>query len=144
MSSVRRRRAKRSAFTLIELLLVLVILAVLASIVVLNFNGIFGKADKTKALADISQLETAIETYRVDVKDFPPTLDALVNNPGNTDWRGPYVKKGVPKDPWGHDYNYSPAGTHNTNGFDLWSNGDGKTPPDGLDNWSVPTSGNAK
>ena len=114
MYSVRRRSSsKRSAFTLIELLLVLVILAVLASIVVLNFNSIFGQADEAKVKTDISTLGTAIEMYRAQIKDFPPTLDALVTNPGNPDWHGPYVNKGLPNDPWHHPYNYqgSPART---------------------------------
>jgi general secretion pathway protein G len=136
--SINRRRARRSAFTLIELLLVLVILAVLATIVVLNFGSIFGQSDDTKVKADISNLDVALETYRAQVRDYPPTLDGLMqNSTGSADWRGPYIKKGVPNDPWGHPYNYSYPGQHNPNSFDLWSNGDGKKPPEGLDNWTV-------
>lgn len=135
-----RRRTKRSAFTLIELLLVLVILAVLASIVVLNFNSIFGQADDTKVKADIGTLHTAIEMYHMQVRDYPPTLDALMTNPnGSSDWHGPYVQKGLPLDPWGHAYNYKYPGSHNTDSYDLWSTGDGKKAPVNLDNWTVAT-----
>jgi general secretion pathway protein G len=138
MYSVRRRATKRSAFTLIELLLVLVILAVLASIVVLNFNSIFGQSDEAKAKTDISTLGTAIEMYRAQVKDFPPSLDALVTNTsGSTDWHGPYIQKGVPKDPWGHDYQYVYPGKNNPDSYDLSTAGDGKKPPVGLDNWTA-------
>ena len=133
-----RRRTRRSAFTLIELLLVLVILAVLATIVVLNFGSIFGQADDTKVKTDIATLETGIELYHTALRDYPATLDGLVqNSTGSTDWKGPYVKKGLPNDPWGHPYQYAYPGTHNPNGFDLWSTGDGKKPPEGLDNWTV-------
>jgi general secretion pathway protein G len=133
-----KRRARRSAFTLIELLLVLVILAVLATIVVLNFGSIFGQSDDTKVKADISNLDVALETYHAQLRDYPPSLDGLMTNvTGSTDWKGPYIKKGVPNDPWGHPYNYAYPGTHNQNSFDLWSTGDGKKQPEGLDNWTV-------
>lgn len=137
MSHVRRRRPVRSAFTLIELLLVLVILAVLAGIVVVNFNSIFGQADDVKVKADLTSLDQALDIYRADMKDYPASLDGLVVNPGSPDWKGPYVKKGLPNDPWGHPYNYANPGSHNVNGYDLWSNGDGKKAPVGLDNWTV-------
>lgn len=133
-----KRRTRRSAFTLIELLLVLVILAVLATIVVLNFGSIFGQADETKANTDIATLETGVELYHSALHDYPATLEALVQNTtGSPDWKGPYVKKGLPNDPWGHPYNYACPGTHNTYSFDIWSNGDGKKQIEGLDNWTV-------
>lgn len=137
MSATLRRRTRRSAFTLIELLLVLVILAVLATIVVVNFNSIFGQSDTTKAQTDISNLETALKMYRANVGEFPPNLDALVHNPGTPGWHGPYIERGVPNDPWGHQYLYVSPGQNNPETFDLSSNGDGKKPPEGLNNWTV-------
>jgi general secretion pathway protein G len=137
MSTTNRRRTRRSAFTLIELLLVLVILAVLATIVVVNFNSIFGQSDSAKVKTDISNLETAIDMYRTNCGDYPQNLDALVHNPGATNWQGPYIKKGVPNDPWGHPYVYACPGAQNANTYDLSSGGDGKKPPDGLNNWTV-------
>ena len=63
-----KRRTRRSAFTLIELLLVLVILAVLATIVVMNFGSIFGQSDDTKVKTDISNLDVALETYHAQLR----------------------------------------------------------------------------
>jgi general secretion pathway protein G len=137
MLHAHRRRVKRSAFTLIELLLVLVILAVLTSIAVYEFGGVFAQADEAKAKSDIAAMEQALDAFRINCKDYPTTLDSLITNPGNnTDWRGPYLKKGLPKDPWGHSYIYQYPGTHNQNSFDLSSAGDGKKAPIGLDNWT--------
>ena len=138
-----RKRRTRSAFTLIELLLVLVILAVLASIVVLNFGSVNAKKNDAKAKTDISNLETALEMYKADNGDYPSGqdgLNALVAAPGNAaKWNGPYVKRGLPVDPWGHSYIYSYPGSHNANSFDLSSAGDGKANTAELDNWTVAT-----
>jgi general secretion pathway protein G len=42
-------------------------------------------------------------------------------------WDGPYLDKTVPADPWGKPYQYASPGTHNADGYDVWSNG-----PDGV------------
>ena len=98
MSHKIRRRRNNSAFTLIELLLVLVILAVLASIVVVNFGSVNRKKDEAKVKTDISNLDTALEMYKADMGDYPPSLDGLVVAPGNGGaWHGPYVKRGMPQ-----------------------------------------------
>ncbi|HWE04596.1 MAG TPA: type II secretion system major pseudopilin GspG [Tepidisphaeraceae bacterium] len=140
VSQVRRRR-NNSAFTLIELLLVLVILAVLASIVVVNFGSVNRKKDEAKVKTDISNLDTALEMYKADMGDYPPSLDGLIAPPGNANtWHGPYVKRGMPQDPWGHAYIYVYPGQHLANGFDLSSQGDGHGgTTEGLDNWTAAT-----
>ena len=52
-------------------------------------------------------------------------------------WKGPYIKRGVPNDPWGKPYVYRYPGTNNTNGYDLYSLGpDGREGNDDIDNWS--------
>jgi len=49
-------------------------------------------------------------------------LDALQRNPNVTNWNGPYLKKDVPKDPWGNAYRYRCCpGQHGE--YDLWSEG---------------------
>ena len=136
------RRAIERAFTLIELLLVLVILAVLAAVVVPKFTKRSEQARITAARTDIANLEVALDACEVDTGRYPTTqegLEALVEQPSNLEtWRGPYIKRGVPKDPWGKPYVYECPGQHNTTGYDLHSLG-----PDGQDggdddiiNWS--------
>ena len=138
----RRRPRLRSAFTLIELLLVLVILAILAAVVVPKFTNKSEMARKAAAKTDIANLETALDSFEVEAGRFPTTeegLGALIQAPANVKaWGGPYIKRGIPNDPWGHPYAYRFPGQYNANGYDLFSFG-----PDGnegggddVDNWS--------
>lgn len=129
------------AFTLIELLLVLVILAVLAAVVVPKFTSRSQQARMTAAKTDISNLETALDAFQVDTGRFPTSdegLGVLVQAPPNAqDWRGPYIKRGIPNDPWGHPYVYRFPGTHNADSYDLFSTGaDGREGNDDVDNWT--------
>jgi general secretion pathway protein G len=137
----RRINRVRSAFTLIELLLVLVILAVLAAVVVPKFTNRTEQARITAAKTDISNIEGALDTFEVDNGRYPSTeegLRALVEAPaGMQNWRGPYIKRGIPNDPWGNAYVYRYPGAKNASGYDLSSNGpDGREGTDDLDNWT--------
>jgi general secretion pathway protein G len=114
---------KRGGFTLVELLLVLVILATLAAIVVPKFAGRSEQARITAAKSQISNFETALDAFEVDNGYYPSGDDGLyvlVESPdGSEDWRGPYLKKGVPNDPWGNAYTYTyPSGQDDT-GYDI-------------------------
>jgi general secretion pathway protein G len=121
---------KKAGFTLIELLLVLVILGVLAAIVVPKFSGRTEQARKTAAVSQIATFGTALDAYEVDMGSYPQGksgLSALVQQPREgSGWRGPYLQKEVPVDPWGNPYIYECPGKNNTTGYDLSSMG-----PDG-------------
>ena len=123
-------RAGAAAFTLIELLLVLVILAVLAAVVVPKFTGRSEQARVAAAKADISAIELQLDAFEIDAGRFPTTeegLGALITPPAQVrQWNGPYLKKGVPVDPWGNPYVYRFPGQINTTGVDVYSYG-----PDG-------------
>jgi general secretion pathway protein G len=121
-----RRPAPRSAgFTLLELLVVMVILGLLAGYVAPKFFAHIGKAEVKTARAQIDSLEKALDAYRLDVGSYPGTeqgLAALAQRPGSeARWNGPYLKKAVPNDPWGHPYQYKQPGEHGE--FDLFSFG---------------------
>lgn len=107
----------RRGFTLIELLVVITVLAILASLV---SPMVFRNVGDAKATAAQSQLEVfslALDMYRLDNDYYPSTaqgLQALIaiptGNPVPRNWRGPYLTRGVPSDPWGRSYAYrSPA-----------------------------------
>jgi general secretion pathway protein G len=74
----------------------------------------------------------------------PPTseegLAALTTQPANAKrWKGPYLRREVPKDPWGNPYQYRFPSPKNGNTFDVWSSGpDGKLDTqDDVTNWSL-------
>lgn len=102
----RVERNKRVAgFTLVELLVVLAILGMLAALVGPQVLNQLGGAKSKSAAIQISDLEQALEIYKLDVGRFPDSnqgLDALVREPaGVRGWNGPYLKKGeLPLDPW--------------------------------------------
>jgi general secretion pathway protein G len=145
MNETRRDVSRRGGFSLIELLLVLVILAILAAVVVPKFTGRSEDARIAAAKTDVSQMETAIDMFEQDAGRFPSTsegLTVLTRQQGlGSDvkaWKGPYLKREVPTDPWGNPYVYRQPGNVNTTGYDLFSMGkDGKEGnEDDIGNWT--------
>ena len=137
---MRSRKRARSAFTLIEILVVVVILAVLAAVVVPNVINRIGDAKVSAAVSDIKTFETDIELFHLDTGAMPPNLDALITNPGAAKWNGPYLKNQdkVPMDPWGHPYAYKAPGD-NGREYDIVSAGpDGQAgTPDDIQSWNI-------
>ncbi len=142
-SELRNRRSPRGGFTLIELLLVLVILGVLAAIVVPKFSGRTEQARITAAQSQISTFSTALDAFEVDNGYYPrgkSGLSDLVVAPRDAQsWRGPYLQKDIPNDPWGNAYIYESPGKNNPSGYDLSSMGpDGQAnTDDDLTNWKT-------
>ncbi len=113
-------------FTLIEILVVIIVLGLLAALVGPRILGRVSEAKSATARTQIELLGLALDNYRLDNGSYPTTeqgLAALQEKPtrepipGN--WRGPYLKKAVPLDPWGRPYLYKSPGEHNPSGYDL-------------------------
>ncbi len=123
--SARVRVRVQLGFTLLELLVVLVIIGLLAGYVGPKFFAQIGKSESKTALAQIDALTKALDQYRLDTGHYPNSaqgLQALWSKPPEeTHWWGPYLRKAVPKDPWGRDYLYKSPGEHGD--FDLYSLG---------------------
>lgn len=102
---------KSHGFTLLELLVVMVIIGLLASYVGPRYFAQLGKSEQSVAKAQIEALAKALDSYRLDMGAYPATdtgLNALVNKPStDSKWRGPYLQKAVPMDPWGRAYLYT-------------------------------------
>lgn len=138
------QRGLRSAFTILELLLVLVILAVLAGIVGSRFVGQSQAAKIKAARTQLVNFSTALQRFEFNLSRFPSSsegLGALFQRPsdGGKAWEGPYLDgSAAPKDQWENPWNYRFPGQHRPESFDLWSNGpDGREGGgDDIANWT--------
>ena len=131
-----RNSSLSRGFTLLELLVVIVIIGLLAGYVAPRYFAQVGKSEVQVARAQIDALEKALDQYRLDTRHYPNAdqgLTALVDRPGDEpSWNGPYLRKAVPNDPWGHAYVYRTPGEKSE--FDLFSYGrDGKPGGSGED-----------
>ena len=116
---MRRNIDRARGFTLIEIMVVIVILGILAALVV---PKVMSRPDEARIIAakqDIGSLMQALKLYRLDNVTYPSTeqgLGALVTKPSTQpippNWKsGGYLDR-LPKDPWGHDYQFLNPGVH--------------------------------
>jgi general secretion pathway protein G len=134
------RKRRRRGFTLIEIMAVVVIMGMLMGIVGVGVFARVNQARRTSAKAQMSQIESALEFYRMDNSKYPQTLDALVKEPADARNypRGGYLKKSSAlNDPWETPFNYVNPGARNQYGVDLSSAGPDATPgnEDDVNNW---------
>jgi len=123
-------------FTLLELLVVIVVIGLLAGYVAPRYFSQVGKSEVQITKAQIESLEKALDLYRLDTRRYPTTeqgLRALVEKPvSEPNWKGPYLRKAVPADPWGNAYVYRQPGPRGD--FEIVSLGrDGKPGGSGED-----------
>jgi general secretion pathway protein G len=108
-----RHHARPRGFTLIEIMVVIVILGILAALVV---PRVLERPDEARAVAaknDIAAIMQALKLYRLDNQRYPTTeqgLAALVAKPAQAplppNWKPNGYLERLPKDPWGHNYQY--------------------------------------
>lgn len=138
---------RKAGFSLVEVMIVVVILAILATLLGPRLMGRTEDAKRAAAKAQIKNIESALQLYKLDNGVYPSTdqgLKALVEKPTSgpapTNWKtGGYLAK-LPADPWGHTYAYAHPGTQGE--FDLISFGaDGAPGGDGknadVTNWNL-------
>ena len=128
-------------FTLVEIMLVVMIVGLLAAMVFPRLAGQGQRARIARAAADLASVGLALDLYELDSGRYPASLEELVKREPPADlgtgvqWNGPYLKKGLPNDPWGRAYSYNRESQHNQD-YDLWSLGpDGQPGNDDVTNW---------
>ena len=120
----RRKRpaAVRSAFTLLELLLVLSILVVIGGIVVVNISGAQSDANINATQAQLNSLKSNVVYYKLKMNSLPESLDNLVEGPSDSAKKAKLVDaiiESVPVDAWGNPFDFSAKG----NEFEIKSAG---------------------
>lgn len=143
----------RTGFTLLELVVVVAIIAVLASVVAPNLVRHAADAKVQAARSQMEMLSLALEAYHLDMDDYPSTeqgLEILRVKPSgipNIDsWRGPYIKREIPLDPWGRAYKYRYPGENDSTSFELATFGKdgilgGSADSKDLFSWDTPARG---
>lgn len=128
-----KNKGDKKGFTLIELLVVIAIIGLLSSIVMASLNGARKKARDARRIADIKQLQIALEMYYSDKGHYPIPPNTMADcwvganwipDGANYNWSDGYISK-QPRDPvdiccwpWG---NCGAAGDPGT--YEYWSDG---------------------
>ncbi len=115
-----------NGMTLIEILVVIIVLGLLAGLVGPQIFGRVSEARSSTARTQLELMTVALDNYLLDNGSYPTTqqgLQALREQPAQdpvpTNWRGPYLRRAVPLDPWDRPYIYRYPGEQNPGSFDL-------------------------
>jgi general secretion pathway protein G len=133
-------KKRQSAFTLLEIMLVISIIVILLGVAVSKLGNTTGVAKGVAVRADVQAISTQLKLYE-SMNGFLPTteqgLQALVTQPSTepkpTRWY--QLFKEIPKDPWGNNYIYLSPGRKNPVGYDLYSAGPDRKADTADDDW---------
>jgi general secretion pathway protein G len=123
----RTARPYRSAFTIIEVIVIVVILGVLAAVIAPRLINRIGQSKQSVAAANAASLAMQVKSLSADMGRTPDPgtpITILFENPGEASgWKGPYVdNRDNLKDPWGNDFQLVIPGRKNFD-FDVVSYG---------------------
>ena len=135
-----RTKNRQSAFTLLEIMLVISIIVVLLGVAISKLGNQVGFAKSVAIRADVQAIGTQLKLYE-SMNGFLPTteqgLGALVTQPSSEPrpQRWYQLFKEIPKDPYGNNYIYLSPGRKNPTGYDLYSAGPDRRADTGDDDW---------
>jgi type II secretion system protein G len=114
MTGITKRMRPTSGFTLLEILVALVLIGLLAGTLVPTVVNQLGRGETNRLVEDLTAVEEASKSFRVDVQRWPGGVRSLVTQPTTSDvsltgatypsalvsrWRGPYLERGsIPGD----------------------------------------------
>jgi general secretion pathway protein G len=133
-------KKRQSAFTLLEIMLVISIIVILLGVAINKLGNTTGIAKTMRVQADIQAISTQLKLYE-SINGFLPTteqgLQALVTQPSTEPKPSRWYQlfKEIPKDPWGNNYIYLAPGRKNPTGYDLYSAGPDRKADTADDDW---------
>ena len=103
----------KKGMTLIE---IIIVITILGSLMTMLFSNLSDKADQAKVdqtRIQLGNIAQSLQLYRVHNNKYPTTsqgLNALLENPGNKRWRGPYIEASKLNDAWDAPIEYESDG----------------------------------
>jgi general secretion pathway protein G len=133
-------KKNRSAFTLLEIMIVVSIIVILLGLAISRIGNPTGFAKTTAVRADVQSIGTQLMQYEAMNGFYPTTeqgLQALVNRPDSEPRPARWYQlfKEVPKDPWGTPYIYRCPGAKHPDKYDVYSAGPDRSPDTADDDW---------
>jgi len=105
---------REKGFTLIELLIVVAIIGIIAAIAVPNLLTAIQRSKRSRTVADIRAIGTALGSYQVDNNIFPNLQNNTLENAGFQPTLAEGMTsdyfEGASKDAWGSHFYYSSDG----------------------------------
>jgi general secretion pathway protein G len=106
----RRGMFEREALIQLVPFVGLLVLSLAAARIGPQLFGRVGQSKRVAARVQIELLGAVLDEFKRDTGRYPTSqegLRALRVNPGSASgWAGPYLKKDIPRDPWGNAYQY--------------------------------------
>jgi general secretion pathway protein G len=113
-------RLTRSAFTLLEVLVVVAIIVVLAGVGTYYLLPRLGEAKEKVAVSNVKKLDDACGTFYLNNDRWPQSLQELAAAQPNGG--KPLATAEELKDPWGRDFQYNAQGPRNGGSKpDIWT-----------------------
>lgn len=127
-------KKRQSAFTLLEIMLVVAIIGVLLAAAIYKMAPALDVAKAMRTKADIQSIRTSLLSYNGMNGSYPSSLDALVTRPGDAgSWRR--LMDELPKDAYGSPYVYRNPGRRNPGSYDVFSAGPDRIADTADDDW---------
>jgi general secretion pathway protein G len=103
----RREALARSAFTLMEMMVVVAIIVVLVGASVPMYLNYAEQSKAGRVKMDQKSIQTALQAYNLAHGDYPPSLQTLAQ-PDSETGKAVFLDENL-KDPWGQYYVYNPG-----------------------------------
>lgn len=126
---IRRRRG----FSLLEMMFVFVLIGLLAGLVTVNARYYLTRGKQNAARAEIARISTALETFYSATGRYPDNNEGIAVLATKSEQFPEPLLTAMPRDPWGHEYQYNRPGRNGSPYEVICFGADGRDGGDGAD-----------